>query len=45
MIWVKKKKKCSLCLFLDRIDLEIMFDDHLVQKRLPFLDYKNIHFT
>ena len=27
----------------DRIGLEIMFDDPLVQK--AFLDYKNIHFT
>ena len=32
-----KKWKGSLCLFLDRICLEIMFDDHLVQKRLPRL--------
>ena len=32
-----KKLKCPLCLFLDRIGFEIMFDDHLAQKSLPRL--------
>ena len=37
-----KKRKFPLCLFQDRIGLEIMFDDHLVKK--AFLDHKDIPF-
>ena len=37
-----KKWKFPICLFQDRIGLEIMFDDHLVKK--AFLDYKDIPF-
>ena len=37
-----KKWKFPLCLFQDRIGLEIMSDDHLVKKAL--LEYKDIPF-
>ena len=38
-----KKWKFLLCLFQDRVGLEITFDDHLVKKK-TFLDYKDIPF-
>ena len=43
MIWVKNWK-FPLCLFLDKISYEIIFDNHLVRKQ-AFQDYKNIDFT
>ena len=39
-----KNWKFPLCLFLDKISYEIIFDNHLVRKQ-AFQDYKNIDFT
>ena len=39
-----KNSKFPLCLFLDKISYEIIFDNHLVRKQ-AFQDYKNIDFT
>ena len=36
MILVKKRKS-YLCLFMDRIGLEIMFDDHSVKKKPSYI--------
>ena len=39
-----KNWKFPLCLFLDKISFEIIFDNHLVRKQ-SFQDYKNTDFT
>ena len=39
-----KNQKLIICLFLDKMDIKIMFDDHLVKEQ-ALLGKKNIDFT
>ena len=39
-----KNQKLIICLFLDKMDIKIMFDDHLVKEQ-ALLAKKNIDFT
>ena len=39
-----KDQKLIICLFLDKMDIKIMFDDHLVKEQ-ALLAKKNIDFT